>query len=91
MWVFSVGQPPGEEEEVEEAFCSRLKAASRSQALGLTGGFTPCYLLGRPRSPGGSCRAWMRTLVEEPRRRGGLLDLVLTNRAGQGEDVEVGG
>jgi len=34
---------------------------------------------------------FLTQVVEEPMRRGVLLDLLLTNRAGQVEDVEVGG
>ena len=44
------------------------------------------------RRPGSSCRAdkFLTQVMEEPTRRGVLLDLVLTNKEGLVEDVKLG-
>ncbi|GAB0206587.1 hypothetical protein GRJ2_003124300 [Grus japonensis] len=93
-------RPPDQEEEVDEAFCRQLIVASRSQALVLMGDFNHpdiCWKDNTARHA--QSRRFLQSIddnfltqvVEEPTRRGVLLDLVLTNKEGLVEDVKVGG
>ncbi|GAB0209507.1 mitochondrial enolase superfamily member 1 [Grus japonensis] len=93
-------RPPGQDEEVDEAFCRQLEVASQSQALVLMGDFhhpdicwkgnTARYVQSR-RFLQSIDDNFLTQLVEEPTRRGMLLDLVLTNKEGLVEDLKVGG
>ncbi|GAB0184184.1 hypothetical protein GRJ2_000884000 [Grus japonensis] len=92
--------PPDQEEEVDEAFCRQLEAASRLQALALMGDFNHpdiCWKSNtakRARSSRflqGIDDNFLTQLVEEPTWREVLLDLVLTNKAGLVEDLKAGG
>ncbi|GAB0203230.1 hypothetical protein GRJ2_002788600 [Grus japonensis] len=93
-------EPPGQDEEVDEAFCRQLEVASQSQALVVMGDFHHpdiCWKGNRARHT--QSRRFLQSiddnfltqLVEEPTRRGMLLDLVLTNKEGLVEDLKVGG
>ncbi|GAB0210390.1 mitochondrial enolase superfamily member 1 [Grus japonensis] len=90
-------RPPDQEEEVDEAFYRQLEVASRSQALVLMGDFNHpgiCWKDNRARHA--QSRGFLQSIddnfltlvVEEPMRRGVLLDLVLTNKEGTGWDCE---
>jgi len=93
-------RPPDQEEEVDEAFYEQLKAASQSQALILVGNFNHPDFIWEDRTAM-HLHSWkfvqsiddnfLMKVVEEPTRRGTLLDLVLTNKEGLVEDVKVGG
>ncbi|GAB0175730.1 hypothetical protein GRJ2_000038200 [Grus japonensis] len=95
----SKARPPDQEEEVNEAFYRQLEVASRSQALVLIWDFNHpdiCWKRNSARHAE-SRRFLQRTddkfftqVVEEPMRRGVLLDLVLTNKEGLVGDVKVG-
>ncbi|GAB0208110.1 PDZ domain-containing protein 2 [Grus japonensis] len=86
-------RPPYQEEEVDEAFYRQLEVASRSQALVLMGDFNHpdiCWKGNAARHT--QSRRFLQNIndnfltqvVEEPTRRGVLLDLVLTNKEGTG-------
>jgi len=93
-------RPHDQEEEVDEAFYRQLKAASQSQALVLMGDFnhpdiswedhTARHMQFRRFLQSIDDNFLMQTM-EEPRRRGVLLDLVLTHKEGLVESVQVGG
>ncbi|XP_075302833.1 uncharacterized protein LOC142365677 isoform X1 [Opisthocomus hoazin] len=93
-------RPPDQEEEVDEAFYRQLQAASQSQALVLMGDLnhpdiswedhTARHMQSR-RLLQSIDDNFLMQVVEEPTRRGALLDLVLTNKEGLVEDVKVGG
>jgi len=91
---------PDQEEEVAEAFYRQLKVASQSQALVFMGDFNHpdiCWEDHATRHM--QSRRFLQSIddnflkqvVEEPTRRGILLDLILTNKEGLVEDVKVGG
>ncbi|PKU29906.1 rna-directed dna polymerase from mobile element jockey- hypothetical protein [Limosa lapponica baueri] len=93
-------RPLDQEEEVDEVFYRQLEIASQSQALGLTGEFDYpdiCWKDNTARHA--QSRRFLQSIddnfltqmVEEPMRRGALLDLVLTNKEGLVGDVKVGG
>jgi len=93
-------RPPDQEEEVDEAFYRQLKVASQSQALVLVGDFKHpdiCWEDHTARHT--QSRRFLQSIddnflmqvVEEPMRRGVLLELVLTNEERLVEDVKVGG
>ncbi|GAB0206503.1 hypothetical protein GRJ2_003115900 [Grus japonensis] len=93
-------RPPDQEEEVDEAFYRQLEVASRSQALVLMGDFNCpdiCWKGNRARHA--QSRRFLQStddnfltqVVEEPTRRGVLLDLVLMNKEGLVGDVKDGG
>ncbi|GAB0205877.1 mitochondrial enolase superfamily member 1 [Grus japonensis] len=93
-------RPPDQEEEVDEAFCRQLEVASQSQSLVLMGDFShPDICWKSIVAKHAQSRRFLQSiddnfltqLVEEPTRRGVLLDLVLTKKGGQVEDVKVGG
>jgi len=82
-------RPPDQEEEVDEAFYRQLQVASQSQVLVLMGDFnhpgiywedhTTRHMQSR-RFLQNFDDNFLMQVVEEPMRRGVLLDLVLTNR-----------
>ncbi|GAB0207304.1 hypothetical protein GRJ2_003196000 [Grus japonensis] len=93
-------RPPGQDEEVDEAFCRQLEVASQSQALVLMGDFHHpdiCWKGNTARHA--QSRRFLQSIddnfltqvVEESTRRGVVLDLVLTNKEGLVGDVKVGG
>jgi len=93
-------RPPDQEEEIDEAFYRQLKVASQSQALVLVGDFNhPDISWEYHTARHTQSRRYLQSIddhflmqvVEEPTRRGVLLDLVLTNKEGLVEDVKVGG
>ena len=93
-------RPPEQEEEVYEAFYRQLQAASQSQALVLMGDFNhPDIRWEDHRARHSQSRRFLQSIndkflmqvVEEPKRKGSLLDLILTNKDGLVEDVRVGG
>jgi len=88
-------RPPDQEEEVDEAFYRQLQAASLSQALVLTGDFNhPDISWEDHTARQAQSRRFLQSIddnflmqvVEEPTRKGALLDLVLTNKEGLVED-----
>ncbi|PKU37050.1 glycerol kinase [Limosa lapponica baueri] len=93
-------QATDQDGEADEAFYSQLKGASQSQALVLMGdlnhpdicceGYTAKHVQSR-RFLQCIDDNFLTQLVEEPTRRGVLLDLVLTNKEGLVEDIKVGG
>ncbi|PKU46226.1 pre-mrna-processing factor 17 [Limosa lapponica baueri] len=93
-------RPPDQDGEVDEAFHNQVKVASQSQALLLVGdfnhpdvcwkGYTAKHLQSR-RFLQCIDDNFFTQLVEEPTRRGALLDLVLTNKEGLVEDIKVRG
>ncbi|GAB0209126.1 hypothetical protein GRJ2_003378300 [Grus japonensis] len=90
-------RPPDQEEEVNEAFYRQVEVASQSQALVLMGdlnhpdicwkGNTARHAQSR-RFPKSTDETFLTQVVEEPTRRGVLLDLVLTNKEGLVGDVK---
>ena len=93
-------RPPEQEEKIDEASYRQLQTASQSQALVLLGDFnhpdiswedhTARQAQSRrfPQSINGN---FLMQLVQEPTRKGALLDFALTNKEGLVEDVKVGG
>ncbi|XP_017679179.1 PREDICTED: palmitoyltransferase ZDHHC21 isoform X2 [Lepidothrix coronata] len=89
--------PPDQEEEVDETFYG---IASWSQAFGLLGDFNHPGICWRDNTARHTQSRkfpqiiednfWMK-VVEEPMRRGVLLNVALTNQEGLVEDVKVGG
>jgi len=93
-------RPPDQEEEVDEAFYTQLEVASQSQALVLMRDFNhPDICWEDHTARHRQSRRFLQNIddnfltqeVDEPTRRGVLLDLVLTNKEGLVEDVKVGG
>ncbi|GAB0209598.1 mitochondrial enolase superfamily member 1 [Grus japonensis] len=93
-------RPPDQEEEVDEAFYRQLEVASRSQALVLMGDFNhPDICWKSNTAKHAQSRRFLQSIddnfltqvVEDPTRRGMLLDLVLPNKEGLVGDVKVGG
>jgi len=93
-------RPPDQGEEVDEAFYRQLQAASQSQALVLMGDFNhPDISWENHTARQAQSRRFLQSIndkflmqvVEEPTRKGTLLDLVLTNKKGLVEDVKVRG
>ncbi|PKU48939.1 glycerol kinase [Limosa lapponica baueri] len=93
-------RPPDQDGEADEAFYRQLKVASQSQALVLMGdfnhpdicweGYTAKHIQSR-RFLQYIDVNFLTQVVEEPTRKGVLLDLVLTNKEGLVEDIKVGG
>ena len=92
-------RPLDQEEEVDKAFHRQLKVASQSQALVLMRDFNYANIY--MNSDTARCAQPRRFLqcmednilmqaMEEPMRRGVLLDLVLTNKEGLVGDVKAG-
>lgn len=93
-------RPPDQEEEVDEAFYGQLEIASQSQALVLPGNLNHPDIFWRVNmAQHTQSRKFLQIIddnflmqvVEEPIRKGVLLDLVLTNQEGLVEDMKVGG
>jgi len=93
-------RPPDQEEEVNETFYRALKVASQSQTLVLRGDSNhPDICWKDNTSTHTQSRRYLQNtdnnflmqVVEEPVRRGVLLDFVLTKREGLVDDVKVGG
>jgi len=93
-------RPPDQEEEVDEAFYKQLKVPSQSLALVLMGDFNHLDIRWEDHTARHmQCRRFLQSIddnflmqvVEEPTRKGTLLDLVLSNKEGLAEDVKVGG
>jgi len=84
-------RPPDQEEEVDEAFYRQLKVALQSQALVLMGDFNQPDICWEDHTAR-HMQSWrflqsiddnfLVQVVEEPTRRGVLLDLVPTNKEG---------
>jgi len=84
-------RPPDQEDRVDEALYRQIGAASCSQALVFAEGLQPSrYLLAGQRSRALQSRRFLECVgdkfllqvIEEPMRRGAMLDLVLTNKEG---------
>jgi len=93
-------RPPDQEKEVDEAFYKQLKTASQSQALVLVGDFNHPDISWEDHTARHSqSRRFLQSIndnflmqvVEEPTRKGALLDLVLTKKEGLLEDVKARG
>jgi len=93
-------RPPDQDEEGDEACYRQLKVASQSQALVLIGDINHpdiCWEDHTARHT--QCRRFLQSIddnflmqvVEEPTRRGTLLDLVLMNKEGSVEDMKAVG
>jgi len=93
-------RPPDQEEEVDEAFYKQLQAASQSQALVLMGDFnhpdiswedhTTRHMQSR-RFLQSINDNFLMQVVEEPTRKGALLDPALTNKERLVEDMKARG
>jgi len=91
-------RPPDQEEEVDEAFYRQLQAASQSQALVLMGDFNHPDISWEDHTAR-HMQSWrflqsiydnfLMRVVEEPTRRGKVLDFVLTNKEGLVEDMRM--
>ena len=93
-------RPPDQDGETDEAFYRQLKVASQAQALVLMGDFNhPDICWEDHTARHAQSRRLLQCIddnfltqvVQEPTRRGALLDLVLTNTEGLVRDVKVGG
>jgi len=92
-------RPPDQEEEVDEAFYKQLQAASQSQALVLVEDLNhPDISWEDHIARHTQSRRFLQNIqgnliqvVEEPTRKGALLNLMLTNKEELVEDVKVGG
>jgi len=90
---------PDQKEEIDEAFYRQLQAASQSQALVLMGDFNHPDISwedhtarqAQSRRSLQSTDNFLRKVVQQPTRKGALLDLVLTNKEGLVEDVKARG
>jgi len=89
-------RPPDQEEQMDEAFYGQLEAASHSWALVPVGDFNHPDIYWRDNRAGhgnigGSWRASMTAIqvIEEPMRRGVLLDRILTSKEGLVGNVKV--
>jgi len=86
-------RPPDQEEEVDEAFYKQLEAASQSQALVFVGDFNHPDISWEDHTAR-HMQSWrflrsindnfLMQVVEEPTRRGTLVDLVLKKQGGTG-------
>jgi len=93
-------RPPDQEEEVDEAFYRQLQVASQSQAMVVMRDFNHPDFNWEDHTAR-HMQSWrflqsiddnfLMQMVEEPTRRGAVLDLVLMNKEGLAEDVKVGG
>ena len=92
-------RPPDQAEKGDGAFYSQLKGASLSQALVLMRNFNHPGICWKDHTPKHTQSKrflqsiddnFLTQVVEEPMRRGVLLDLVLTNKEGLVENVKVG-
>ncbi|KAF1441782.1 hypothetical protein FQV07_0011647, partial [Pygoscelis papua] len=90
-------RPPDQEDRADEALYRQIGAASHSQALVLMGDFNHPDTCWRDNTAG---HKWflecvndnfLLQVVEEPTRRGAVLDLVLTNKEGLVGNVKLKG
>ena len=93
-------RPPDQEERADEALYRQIGAASRSQALVLMGDFSHPDICWRDNTAGHKqSRRFLECIddnfllqvMEEPMRRGAMLDLVLTNKEGLVGNVKLKG
>ncbi|GAB0207747.1 hypothetical protein GRJ2_003240400 [Grus japonensis] len=98
--VGSSTRPPDQGERVDEALYRQIGAASYSQALVLMGDFNHTDICWRDNTA--ECKQSRKFLecvddnillqvIEEPMRRGAMLDLILTNKEGLVGDVKLKG
>jgi len=91
-------RPPGEQEEVDEAFYKQVKVVSQSQALVLMGDFSHPDICWKDHTRHTQSRRFLQSIddnfltqvVEDSMSRGVLLDLVLTNKQRLVEDMNAG-
>ncbi|GAB0185700.1 hypothetical protein GRJ2_001035300 [Grus japonensis] len=93
-------RPPNQEDQADEALYRQVGAASHSQALVLIGDFKHPNTCWRGNTAGHKqSRRFLECIddnfllqvIEEPMRRGAMLDLVLTNKEGQVGNVKLKG
>ncbi|MCQ4021281.1 hypothetical protein FK520_27165, partial [Klebsiella pneumoniae] len=91
-------RPPNQDEETDEVFYKQLARAARSSALVLMGDFNHPDICWRDNTAGHrQSRRFLECVddnfllqaIEEPTRRGAMLDLVLTNREGLVGDMKL--
>ncbi|GAB0179197.1 hypothetical protein GRJ2_000385000 [Grus japonensis] len=93
LWVRIKGgvsyRPPDQGDRADEALCRQMGAASHSQALVLMGDFNHPHICWRDNTAGHKQSRrflecvddnFLLQVIEEPTRRGAMLDLVLTNK-----------
>jgi len=92
-------RPPDKEEEVDEAFYKQLKGASQSQALVLVGDINhPDITWEDHTARHTQSKRFLQSIddnflmqvLEQPTRKGALLDLVLIKKEGLVDDVKAG-
>ncbi|GAB0183006.1 hypothetical protein GRJ2_000765900 [Grus japonensis] len=93
-------RPPSQEDQVDEALDRQIGAASCSQALVLLGDFNHPNICWRANTAGHKQSGrflectddnFLLQVIEEPTRRGAMLDLVLTNKEGLVGNVKLKG
>jgi len=92
-------RPPDQDERVDEALCRHIGKASHSKALVLMGDFNHPNICWRDNTAGHrQARKFLECVednflqvLEQPTRRGAMLDLVLTNKEGLVGNVKVKG
>ncbi|GAB0202998.1 hypothetical protein GRJ2_002765400 [Grus japonensis] len=93
-------RPPDQGDQADEALYRQVGAASRSQALVLMGDFNHPNICWRDNTA--ECKQsrkflecindnFLLPVIEEPMRRGAMLDLILTNKEGLVGDVKLKG
>ncbi|GAB0205366.1 hypothetical protein GRJ2_003002200 [Grus japonensis] len=93
-------RPPNQEDRADEALYRQIEAASHSQALVLMGDFNHPDISCKDNTAGHKQSRrfleyiddnFLLQVIEEPMRRGAMLDLVLTNKEGLVGDVKLKG
>ncbi|GAB0179062.1 hypothetical protein GRJ2_000371500 [Grus japonensis] len=93
-------RPPDQEDRADEALCRQMGAASGPQALVLMGDFNHPNICWRDNAAERKqsrrfleCvnNNFLLQVIEEPMRRGAMLDLILTNKEGLVGDVKLKG
>ncbi|GAB0209691.1 hypothetical protein GRJ2_003434800 [Grus japonensis] len=93
-------RPPDQEDQVDEDLCRQIQSESHSQALVLIGDFNHPDICWRDNAAGHKQYRrflecvddnFLLQVIEEPTRRGAMLDLVLTNKEGLAGDVKLKG
>ncbi|GAB0209576.1 hypothetical protein GRJ2_003423300 [Grus japonensis] len=93
-------RPPDQGDQADEALYRQMEAASRSQALVLMGDFNHPDICWRDNAAERKQSRkflecvddnFLLQVIEEPMRRGAMLDLVLTNKEGLVGDVKLKG
>jgi len=93
-------RPSDQDERADEALYRQIGEASRSKALVLMGDFNHLNICWRDNTAGHKQSRrflecvednFLLQVIEEPRRRGAMLDLVLTNKEGLVGNVKVKG